>query len=662
MPLLADLFYVAILITCFVGVGLLGKLALPEVPFALHFCFGPLAIIATLFCLEHFLPLGQLPWLWVPVCLGSLYLMSVAGKDLLREPILWYFFLGFGVCFFWRYTFPDIIDISEMLPDQDHLVSYSGGGLLPAEDVWMKGMKDDSYYIFQYYAAGLIHRFLGCGPGMTYHLGYCCVVAMGVAGAGAGVQAATRSVWAGFWASVVTALGGNGATLVTPFMSTNYTVAPLAAMRFIGSYAMPATPEYKSAFGVWLMHFLGLSKVDAPMEYYSYIIMLGDFHPSLSSLAFFGLTVLAIGVAEQAVPGSVTDKFCVTGAIATAVFMLISNTWITPLQVALVGCWLIYRWWTARRDRWTYILGSALVCFALIFPYFSYFAYQSRSYPVHIELVKELPPFLDWLLVMFPAFLLWIFSLRAARTEPFARFVVIAGLGAMMGTYFFYVHDVYGGEAAVFNTTLKWWPWVYAFVFTLGLMVVWSWRPLRLGAIAICVLTLVGNLYVYYTYWRDAPRNHVGRMDGYAWFTDNQNHEAIYEQLLTMPKGVVLESSAPGSADTGTSLALFTGQYSLGGWVGHELLWHRLRDDLQGLGDSRDKFYNGTLENAPSWLRGIVPGGVTYIVWLNRDNDRGLDIWPKINDAIKEDYDWKSTFEYDKGHWGMWVRKNPKSN
>ena len=216
MPLLAELFQVFILITCLIGMGLVGKLAWPEAPFSLHFCFAPLALIAVLFCLEHFLPLGQMPWLWVPGSALSLLLIRRAGWNLGKEPVLWYFLIGFAVCFFWRFSFPDIYPISEMIPDNAHLVSYSAGGRLPAEDVWMKGSKDDSYYILQYYAAGLIHRWMGCGPGLTYQLGYCALVGIGIAATGAGVQAATRSGRAGVLASVCLALGGDGATFADP--------------------------------------------------------------------------------------------------------------------------------------------------------------------------------------------------------------------------------------------------------------------------------------------------------------------------------------------------------------------------------------------------------------------------------------------------------------
>ena len=133
--------------------------------------------------------------------------------------------------------------------------------------------------------------------------------------------------------------------------------------------------------------------------------------------------------------------------------MLLANTWITPLQVSLVICWLVYRWWNGRVDAcdlpfWE-VAWSALPSF---FPISVRFAYESRNYPIHFEWVAERPPFLNWLVVMFPACLMWLTCLWAARTEPLARFTVIVGIGAMAGTYFFYMHDIYGGTFAWYST------------------------------------------------------------------------------------------------------------------------------------------------------------------------------------------------------------------
>src|SRR5208283_1023699 len=104
------------------------------------------------------------------------------------------------------------------------------------------------------------------------------------------------------------------------------------------------------------------------------------------------------------------------------------------------------------------------------------------------------------------------------------------------GTYFFYLHDVYGGVFAVFNTTLKWWPWVYALVLVLGWMSIWPHRILRNIGYLILLLTLVGNIDIFGLYWQNASKGHMGRMDGYAWFTDDSNQRSIYQQLQALPR------------------------------------------------------------------------------------------------------------------------------
>jgi hypothetical protein len=656
MALLADFFQTGTLILCLIGLALLSQRFWPQLPFALHFCFAPLALVLVLFCLEHYLPLGQLPWLWLPFGILSLWLMRESGRQLWREPVLWYFLLGFGVVFFWRFTFPDIYVMSEMLADLDHLVSYSAGTQLPAEDFWMKGNKDNTYYILQYYAAGLIHRFLGTAPGETYHLGYCTLVALGIAGFGAGIQTAVKSVTAGALASLSMILGGNGATLITPFMDPHHNPGPLAAMRFIGSYAVyrDMGPD---RYGVGLLNIIGESGQDAPMEFFSYISMLGDFHPCLSSITMLGLAVLAIGVAHREPAGSPTDRVCVTGAIATGVISFITNTWMVPLQCGLVGLWIIYRWAIGPRDTWLHLIASAAIVFTLIFPFFREFAYESRGYPTHIEWAANRAPFLNWAVIMFPALCMLSLTLFILRVSNLARFACITSVIAMTGTYFFFVHDIYGGDAAIFNTSLKWWPWVYGLVLSLGFMATWNHARLRPFSIAALALTLVGSVYIYVFFWITAPKPHMGRLDGYAWFTDDKISDALYHQLLGYPQGVVLVSDALNGGEPDVGLATFTNHYSLGGWTWHEMLWRGNREDIARISENRVKLYNGTLENPTSWLRAVVPGGVTYIVWQNRDNDRSLTVWPILNDQLKEDFDWHPTFEYDKGRWGIWVRK-----
>lgn len=655
MSLLADSFQIIVLITCLIGLALIVQKLFPEVLFPLIFCFAPVGLITVLFFIEHFIPLGQAHWLWLPVVVATVVLIALRKENVLREPVIWYFLFGFAVCFFWRFSFPDIHTNSERIADHAHLVSYSAGNLLPAEDVWMKGSKDNMYYIFQYYAAGLIHRWVGCSTGMTYHLGYCTLVGFAIAAIGMGVEMATLSRTAGILAAVTIALGGSGTTMVTPFMCPGGG-AVWAAMRFIGSFGLPG--HGLNSFGEALVKFIGSSPVDAPVEHYSYLIMLGDFHPSMSSLFFFGLVILAICAAERVEPNSLNDKLCVIAASATAILLLISNTWIAPLQIALVLCWLAYRWFIGRKDSWSLIIFSFVAPLGLIFPFFSQFAYETRNYGVHIEWVKQRVPFLNWLLVMLPACLCWAVGLWQFRRHSLARFATIVGLGAMIGTGFLYVHDMYGGPFAIFNTTLKWWPWVYALLLVLGITVCWPNRRLHIPVIVIVGLTLFGNLYTFFVCeWWPRPKKNIGRLDGYAWFTnDGPQKRAIYENLKTFQQGVVLESIPLDAGGPCITLAQFTGHYSLGGWIGHEMLWRGYRPDLLSLMEKNEAFYKGLLPDPLSWLNGAVAGGVNYIVWLDRDNVRTPGLWEKLNGQLEKEYNWHA-IQTGPCPMGIWIKK-----
>ena len=660
MALIADCFQIFILIACLIGLGLFSRLFAREVPFVLHFCFTPVVLAGCLFFLEHFLPLGQLPWVWIPALVVSLVLILHTDKAFWKEPALWFFLFGFGVCLFWRFSFPDIYQTSENLSDHAQLVSNSTGGLLPPNDCWVKGAKDDIYYVFQFYAAGLIHRMIGCDLGLTYHLGYCMIAGFTATAIGCGVYAVSRSLVAGALAVVFLVLGGNGASIWTPFMQS-MPPAPVDSMRFIGCFAMPNTVGFNH-FALGLIQFLGPSKVIAPMEFYSYTLLLGDFHPPLSSIFLLGLAILGIGVSERSKAGSLTDKICVLLVISTPFFVLISNTWTVPLQGVLVAGWLIYRRFTGRPDSLGFLFLSGFFFYVMIEPFFMVFSHATPGRN-KLAWVPERPPFLEWLMMMLPACVIWIGCLWAARSRPLARLVVILGLLTLSGTYFYHVDDDYGGMFEIFNTSMKWWPWVYTLLITLGFACVWSNKTVRFVGIMILSLSMAGNLYLFANYWLTGSKVHAGRFDGYAWFTDDLFQRSIYEQLLSLPKGVVIESTPPLpiSAAPSLSLAQFTGNYSVAGYSRHEVLWRGGREDLIQFTDTVDQFYLGLVADPVPWLRSVVPGGITYIIWMGRDNDRGLQIWPKINEQIKAEYDWRSTFEDRDAHWGIWIKRNVKA-
>jgi len=583
-----------------------------------------------------------------------LYLINKDRRKLWREPVLRYFLFGFFFCFFWRYTSPDILPNTEAVPDHAFLTACSTGAQLPPGDVWMKGAKDNCYYILQYYAAGFIPRFAGTSVGEAYNYGFCFLVGIALAAIGLGVQNATRSVLAGWLAVLGVGIGGDGGTLAAPFMDIGFAPETWSSMRFIGSYA--TIHPFMSPFGIWFVNFLGQSPIEAPVEYYSFLIAWRDYHPSLCSLLFFSLGVLCIGTAERTVRQSPLDKVCVAMAIATPFFLLVSDPWVFPLQFCLVLAWLIYRRICGRKDDPKVLFLHAFVSMLLVFPFFTQMAHGNLNDVAHIGLTQKHAPFSNWLWVMLPGCLMWALALASSwRLAPLARFTAVFGLIVMVGTTIFFVQDLDTGTWEIFNTSLKWWPWVYAFLFVYGLLAVWNRPWLGRIAMGIVIVTVAGSLNFYRVYWNAGTIDHIGRLDGYAWFTSDLPQRATFDFLKTLPQGVVLESRPVDGTGPCITMAQFSGHYSVGGWPYHEYLWRG--DVFENINHDRDAFYEGTLANAKSWLAGVSLGGVDYIVWLPRDNPRGPDNWNHINSLIADDYDWKQVGGDGPNPWGVWMRK-----
>ncbi len=82
-------------------------------------------------------------------------------------------------------------------------------------------------------------------------------------------------------------------------------------------------------------------------------------------------------------------------------------------------------------------------------------------------------------------------STGSAARWPFSSSAVWAV--ALLATEFLYNHDIYGGAWARFNSTLKWWQWVYAgVILTLGALNLGSKSRLcRYGTLVLLLPTLV---------------------------------------------------------------------------------------------------------------------------------------------------------------------------
>ena len=301
---------------------------------------GVLAICMVCFCLEHFAGWGPRPPLLPLTTALSVWLMWRA-RSALREN--WgseaLFAAGFLYCLLWRYTFPDIDASEDKMPNFGLIEAYMRGTRLPPPDLWLSPFRANCYYSFQHYGASLLGRLLGVGPGISYHLAFCTMV--GFLTLLAGRCFAAFCAWTpGRWVGVLSLLfGGSGAALAAHVLLKSAYV--LDIVRFIGgSIVHDELTPLGQRVAAWMTS-PGIAPRDLPMEPLSYFLIKGDFHPPLSGFLLLAFAAALIAVQETGASGRQRALHYALLA-ATLPLALISNAWILPLQLLLVGGWFLF--------------------------------------------------------------------------------------------------------------------------------------------------------------------------------------------------------------------------------------------------------------------------------------------------------------------------------
>jgi len=594
--------------------------------------------MALLFIFEHFIGLGRPTWLYFPCLLASLYFIHRRGFSILKESSLWFFLIGFTVAFLWRFNLPDLLPFIERIADHTFIIDYSRGERLPPEDVWLKGAHIDMYYTFQYYAAAWISRALGASTGAAYNLGFCMLIGLASAGVGGGIRAITRSNLASVIALIGVLLGGNGASMVVPFMTKAFSYWD--SMLFIGVYAVPSRTDM-TPFGSWLVNFIGPCTINVPMEYYAHTIVLGDYHPSLSSFLFLSMLILAIGLAENEPVGSPLDTACVALACTTPFYLLVANAWIAPLHLIAVAGWLIYRFFRGKRNNPRTLFCCFLVPLCLIYPFLCYFCVSSLNYHLSLQWTSLHIPILNWVLVMAPSLGMALICIILAFSQRLAIYAASCAVFFFAFSFFFHIDDYLGG---IYNTSLKWWPWAFSLVMLLGFAVAWKNRIARIFAVILTLLPVAGYLCMIGPEWWYSGKGHMGRLDGSAYLRDDAEQGFLLDYLNSLPRGVLLQSCPNNDPEGVTTFAQFTPHYSLGGSDDHERIWRGYwRPDFQHFDEEKLQFYQNKLSDPRQWL---LDHGADYVLWFEpdniRDNNAGLTYWPAINEHLKGAYVWHS--------------------
>ena len=254
---------------------------------------------------------------------------------------------------------------------------------------------------------------------------------------------------------------------------------------------------------------------------------------------------------------------------ATIPLALVGNTWVFPLQTLLVIGWFIYRAILGERDHWLAGLFGGGAATALAYPFLSRFLTQATAHTTELRLVRpgDHANIWEWLAVFWPVVLLAVLSLwnRERRSLCFF-FIGIWGVLLAL-TEIFYNHDINGGTWERFNSTLKWWGWIYSgAVLTLAAINMGSRSRLcRYGAIVVVLIPCV-EMYDYGSEIFYFPKPDRGQLDGTYWITKDYAIRDIVSALKARPDGICIDSGNTTSNTDATVIPIYGNKQAFVGW------------------------------------------------------------------------------------------------
>jgi uncharacterized membrane protein len=616
---------------------------------------SPVALVAVLFFVEHFIGLGRLNWLLPLTSAVSLWL-AVRERTFLcarwrTESI---FHGAFMYAFMWRYAFPDIDASSEKITDLTFIANYLGGGQLPPVDRWLPPFRFDMYYALQHYAAALIGRIFDTTSGMAYNLGFCTMVALVTTAAGAAAMLLVRRRMPALLLTAALLVGGIG---TAPFIRLiEGSPALHSSVRFVGSSF--AADSATRPLGRWLLQVSHVNQAtpDLPIETFSYLVGLGDFHPPFSGYLLLMLALLAIAHIEAGYAWEVSYALLA----ATVPLMLACNTWQFPLQLALAVGYLGLRMYARKPVAWKFVAGGLAGSLFLLEPFLAHFGPSSADAKMPFRMVlagQHTPPIL-WLLLFYPLVALLALQLFSGEKSRVTVGLCVLWIALLAFSEMFFVDDLYVGKFERFNSALKWWSWIYSG----GLLLIGGFnlrarsRICRWGTTAVLVLVCPFAAELGAQYWA-TPKPHLGQLDGAAALRDDAGDKVTLDLLRGEPPSIVLQRMPTGAYTIQPALTIFAGQTAFLGWPGHEEVWRGNRVDIEVRRHEVDLFFHGDLPDCSRWL---TANGIGYVLWGRDDNQLPPLTFDRLNALIRDRYIWRGYYEAGTYHVGLWqVRPNP---
>ncbi len=665
---------VLLLLINLAGVALLLRPWLPY--YLLAKIVGVLGFCLILFFVEHFIGLRQLAWLWpftTAISLVALY----QGRDefktgLWRQELV--FILGFSVALFWRFSFPDIDTDSEQLTDLAFITSYFSGETLPPMDYWLPDQRLNMYYTFQHYSAALLGRMVGVTPGYAMNLAIIIAFAMLLSLAWFVASCYCQLRWPRVVLVAAIMVGGTGIAPLThvifdqakPGHDRAFTATSnlWANVRFAGMYDADMVDgnfsRMLSPKPTTSLPGIDSQSRDLPLETIGYLLVLGDFHPPLGGFLLLFLALACLAALEtRATHGGentqVTPRYVQMVLAATLPLTLITNTWVFPLHAALLLAWVIYRYGTGRSVDWFALLLGGVVALALVYPFLSQFAVLALDLPIKWVAPLDHTPLNQFIAIHWPTLLLMLLAAVAARRQRWMMSLLIVFALLLLLSEYFYMDDPQEGKYNRFNSTLKWWSWLYpAILLGLGSMLLRAGRVLRWATIVVLLLVTTFSIDMA-LYWYHSNKSAMGKLAGNHWLVTDPVNKQILQWLQAAPTGIVLEGLDASGAYTATSaMALFAVKPSATGWPEHEAQWRGNPTFIVSNAEQARAFYHGNVPDALSWL---ALQHVRYIVWVKRDQSRDPQARARIHQQISSAYSWKAFSRQGDEELGMWIKK-----
>ena len=638
------------------GVGLLAHKYVPDYPLARF--TGVLAYCLICFFCEHVSGWGPHPPVLPFATLLSLWLIWRHHRILISR---WaseaLFMAGFGYCLIWLYTFPNIDRFGEKMPNLMMITAYMRGSRLPALDLWMSPYSLNFYYSFQHYCAALMGRIINLNPGVTYHIAYCALGGFIVMLSGNCISRFCS--WPlGRWLGVLSLLVGGSGTVAGAHLFLAK-VKLVDCVRFLGGSMIhgPFTPLGLKVSQ--LMQTPGVITHDLPMEPLSYILVTGDYHPPLIGYALlaFAASIIAAQASRADMHASFVEDLLLTATIPTT---LMANAWVFPLQSLLIAAWLGYR--LLRRD-WTWLkpaMIGAVIASILCYPFLVEFTQQSivNNASLSFTPAAERTPWIGWLLTFWPVLGIILLSLWDKERRQVTLFLVVFWTLALAGTEFCYNHDLYGGSWSRFNTTMKWWPWVYAgILLTLGASNLGSRSTIcRYGTVLLIIPSLISIIDLSVEFAGET-KAFSGRLEGSGWIRDPVVRDVI-AALKAKPDGIALESGPKMENTDSPEVVLFAGKPCFLGWPWHETTWRGPYLEIRERAELVRAFYEGKSRDPLAWL---LHNDIRYVLWLPQDNVEENARFAPLDEKIRSRYFWHNMYGHDPHlQIGFWERiENP---